>query len=250
MSMLAVKTGNFEGPLDLLLSLIERNDLDITAVSLVQVTDQYLAALRSGEGIDFKALADFVAVAAKLLLIKSRALLPRSAEQVAQDELEVEEIAQDLTAQLEEYRRFKEAATFLRELDDRGHRSFTRVAPVPEDWLPTGLERVTLKKLMGYLQQTLQRLPAEPEPEQIARPLMNLTVRRDAVLGILRRQRSVTFARLLETASTRFEVIITFLAVLELLTTHEVECDQAGAFGEIYVNLAGTAPAGAGAASA
>jgi segregation and condensation protein A len=243
MSMLAVKTEAFEGPLDLLLSLIERNDLDITAVSLVQVTDQYLAALRSGAGIDYKALADFVAVAAKLLLLKSRALLPRTADQIEADDLEAEEIAQDLTAQLEEYRRFKAAAEMLRDLDEKGHRSFTRVAPVPEDWLPTGLEKVTLKKLMGYLSKTLARLPVEAEPERMSRPLMNLGQRRIVILNSLRRSGSLTFSKLLETAQTRFEVIITFLAILDLFKTNDIAFEQSEVFGDIYLTLPGMGPA-------
>src|SRR5687768_395314 len=112
-TMLAVHTPVFEGPLDLLLHLIERDDLDITAVSLVQVTDQYIAALRAGDQLDLRALADFVAVGAKLLFLKSRALLPRSAEDASAD-IEAEELATDLTAQLEEYRAFKNAASYLR----------------------------------------------------------------------------------------------------------------------------------------
>src|SRR3989304_6201578 len=135
MTMLAVSTPVFEGPLDLLLHLIEREDLDITAVSLVQVTDQYLALLRSADQIDLRALADFVAVGAKLLLLKSRALLPRTPEEVEADELEAEEIAQDLTAQLEEYRAFKSAAPYPRERGDATHRSFARRAPPPARWL-------------------------------------------------------------------------------------------------------------------
>src|SRR3990170_1231377 len=148
MTMLAVKTAVFEGPLDLLLHLIETEDLDITAVSLIQVTDQYLASLRAADQIDLRALADFIAVGAKLLFLKSRALLPRTPAQVEEDDREAEEIAQDLTAQLDEYRVFKTAASYLRELEDATHRSFTRVAPPPAEWLPSGLERVTLRKLL------------------------------------------------------------------------------------------------------
>jgi segregation and condensation protein A len=133
MTMLAVKTAVFEGPLDLLLHLIERDDLDITTVSLVQVTDQYIAALKAGDSIDLRALAEFVAVGARLMLLKSRALLPRTAEQMSADDLEIEEMAADLTAQLEEYRVFKNAASYLKLLDEAGHRSYVRVAPPPRD---------------------------------------------------------------------------------------------------------------------
>lgn len=246
MAMLAVKTEVFEGPLDLLLHLIEKEELDITAVSLVKVTDQYLAALRAGDTIDLRALADFVAVGAKLLLLKSRALLPRTPEQIAQDALEVEEIAQDLTAQLEEYRAFKEAAAFLRGLDDQTHRSFVRIAPPPVDWLPTGLERVTMKKLMQAITRALERLPEEPEPERLQRPLMNIATRRESILASVRLRGSLAFSQLLAECRSRSEIIVTFFALLDLWKTDEVRAEQSDTFGEIILVLPGatqTAPA-------
>jgi segregation and condensation protein A len=235
MTMHAVKTDVFEGPLDLLLHLIEREDLDITAVSLIQVTDQYVAMLRTGDQVDLRALADFVAVGAKLLLLKSRALLPRTAEQAEADALEVEEIAQDLTAQLEEYRAFKAAAGYLRELDDAGHRSFVRIAPPPVDWLPTGLERVTMKQLMNAFSRAIERLPPAPPPQRLQRPLMNLAQRREFVLETVHRRGSIVFARLIADCRTRFEAIVTFLAVLDLLKSESVIAEQADVFGEIVL---------------
>jgi segregation and condensation protein A len=244
--MLAVKTEVFEGPLDLLLHLIEKDELDITAVSLVKVTDQYLAALRAGDKIDLRALAEFVAVGATLLLIKSRALLPRSPEQAAVDDLEVEEIALDLTAQLEEYRTFKQAASFLRELDDRGHRSFVRVAPPPVDWLPTGLERITLKKLMSVLTRALEKLPPEPEPERLQRPVVSVAAQREKLLTTVRARGSLPFSQLLAECRTRTEVIVTFLALLDLWKADELRAEQAGVFGEIVLVV----PSAAGVATA
>lgn len=244
--MLAVKTEVFEGPLDLLLHLIEKEELDITAVSLVKVTDQYLAALRAGESIDLRALAEFVAIGAKLLLLKSRALLPRTAEQVSEHDLEAEEIAADLTAQLEEYRAFKNAASFLKELEESGHRSFVRIAPPPVDWLPTGLERVTLKKLLQALRQALERLPPEPEPERLQRPLMNIAQRRESIISAVRMRGSLAFSQLLAECRSRSEVIITFLALLDLWKADEVRAEQSDTFGEIIIRL----PSGAGVATA
>jgi len=242
MTMLAVKTSIFEGPLDLLLHLIEREDLDITAVSLIQVTDQYLAALRTEHDIDLRALADFVAVGAKLLFLKSRALLPRSPDQIEADDLEAEEIAQDLTAQLEEYRAFKSAASYLRELDDAGHRSFARIAPPPAGWQPTGLENVTMKKLLAALSRALERLPAETPPQRLSRPIMNLTERRQQVLDSVRRLGYLAFVNLIADCRTRFEAIITFMAVLELLKTEELSAEQDTSFGEIVLRTAGDGP--------
>jgi segregation and condensation protein A len=247
--MLAVSTPVFEGPLDLLLHLIEREELDITAVSLVQVTDQYIAVLRQQETIDMRALADFVAIGAKLLLIKSRALLPRTAEQVHEDLLEAEEIATDLTAQLEEYRAFKSAASFLRDLDEAGHRSYVRLAPPPQDWLPSGLEKVTMKKLLRALTKALERLPPAPEPERLQRQMINIAQRRQSLLATVRMRGSTSFTRLIADCRTRLEAIITFMAILDLLKTDELYAEQSTAFGDIVLS-AGSQPAHTAATSA
>jgi segregation and condensation protein A len=249
MTMLAVTTPVFEGPLDLLLHLIEREELEITSVSLIQVTDQYIALLHSQEHIDLRALADFVAVGAKLLFLKSRALLPRTPEQLAEDALVAEEIATDLTAQLEEYRAFKNAASYLRELEDAGHRSFTRIAPPPADWAPTGLEQVTMKKLLAALAKALERLPVEPEPERLQRQVLNIAERRVNLLATVRRFGSVPFTRVIADCKSRIEAIITFMAVLDLLKSEDLRAEQSAAFGEIMLT-AGSQSADAAATTA
>src|SRR3990170_1663809 len=152
----------FEGPLDLLLYLIEREELDITAVSLAQVADQYLSYLHSGERIDADALAEFIAVGARLLYIKSRALLPRPPS----DGEELEEMGDDLVQRLREYRRFKEAAAALRAIEEQGLRAYPRLAPPPSLPLPTGLDGVTLDLLTSSVREVLQRRPEEP-PEVV-----------------------------------------------------------------------------------
>ncbi len=235
MTMLAVSTPVFEGPLDLLLHLIEREELEITSVSLVQVTDQYIGMLRAQDSLDLRALADFVAIGAKLLFLKSRALLPRTPEQLAEDELLAEEIATDITAQLEEYRTYKNAASYLRDLEESGHRSFPRIAPPPSDWAPTGLEQVTMKKLLAALAKALERVPVEPEPERLQRPVLNIVERRQTLLARVKRTGRVAFAHLIEDCETRFEAIITFLAILDLLKSDDLHAEQESSFGEIML---------------
>lgn len=242
MTMLAITTPVFEGPLDLLLHLIEREELDITTVSLVQVTDQYIAALRTEEQIDMRALADFVAVGARLILLKSRALLPRTPEQINEDDLEADLLATDLTAQLEEYRNFKNAASYLRQLEEAGHRSYPRTVPPPEAWLPTGLERITLEKLTSALAKALERLPPiMPEPKRLQRQIVNIAQRRADLMGVIGRYGRTPFSRLIERCRTRLEAIITFMAILDLLKTEDVVAEQTAAFGEIVLAPSGTA---------
>src|SRR3990172_8665809 len=115
--MSTIKIDVFEGPLELLLHLIEKKKLDITAVSLAAVVDQYLEYLHSGEAINHEALSEFIAIAARLLLLKSRSLLPRPAATEAVDEEPSEE---ELVQLLMEYRRFKEAAAWLRAREEAG----------------------------------------------------------------------------------------------------------------------------------
>ena len=120
----------FNGPLDLLLHLIERQELDITAVSLVQVTGQYLEQVRQLDEAQLEGLIDFISIGARLLLIKSRALLPRPAVLPGGDE-EEEDPTEALLRQLRDYKRFKTAAQWLDSRQRHGLRTYLRVAPPP-----------------------------------------------------------------------------------------------------------------------
>src|SRR5262245_30660754 len=119
----------FEGPLDLLLRLIEREELDITTIALAQVADAYLAQVRALDAPDPAALSAFLVIAAKLLLIKSRALLPRPEIPKGADESIDEGV--ELARQLREYQRYKQAAALLRAWEEQGHRSYARAAAPP-----------------------------------------------------------------------------------------------------------------------
>jgi segregation and condensation protein A len=154
---------------------------------------------------------------------------------MAEDDLEVEAIATDLTAQLEEYRAYKNAASYLRQLEDAGHQSYTRLAAPPEEWLPTGLEKVTLKKLMSALAKALERLPPAPEPERLQRQMVNIATRRFNLMGEVRRFGRISFTRLIADCQTRLEAIVTFMAILDLLKTEDLRAEQISAFGEILL---------------
>ena len=136
----------FQGPLDLLLHLIERDDLDITAVSLVSVTDQYLKAVHRGDELDAQALAEFVALGAKLIYLKSRALLPP--DPLAQGAgLEDDDVGRELVELLREYKRFGEITDMLAQRQDEGQRYFPRSVPAPVVPPGLGLNNVTVDLL-------------------------------------------------------------------------------------------------------
>lgn len=231
----------FEGPLDLLLFLIEREQLDITAVSLVQVTDQYLSFLRSGEQVDAAALAEFIAIAARLLLIKSRALLPRP---LTPDE-EEEDLSEDLVRRLREYRRFKEAAAQLRELAEGGLHSYPRMTPPTGLPVPTGLDGVTVEKLAKIVQEVLARQPEEEPAIVMPRLIVTVEEKVAELTSTIRRSGTLSFRAFISSCHSRLEVIVSFLAVLELIKSLKLRAEQDDLFGEISLVALLEAPSAA-----
>jgi segregation and condensation protein A len=221
----------FSGPLDLLLALIERSELDITEVSLLQVTEQYLAALRDREQIDIGAMAEFIAVAARLLLLKSRALLPRDDEDFHDDVDEGGDV-RSLIEALKEYRRFKQAAEFLR-AREAGHGTYRREVPPPEVPLPTGLDTVTLQSLVDVIRDVLERMPEEEPTAEVQREPVRLGERMSSLVDTLERHGRTSFRALIQSATSRTMVIVDFMAVLELIKQHYLAARQAESFGDI-----------------
>jgi len=224
----------FEGPLDLLLTLIRRQELEITAVSLAAVTDQYLAYLERLQEIDPGALASFLEVAAQLVLIKSRSLLPRPRrEEVEDDE---EDPAEALAQRLREYARFKAAAQALQERSERGLRAYVRLAPPPV--LPRRLDLgdVSLEDLLAAVREALEVQPMPPVSEVIEPIQVTMAGRIAAIRRALDRAARVSFRKLLADCTSRIEVIVTFLALLELVKQCEIVVAQEELFGEILVS--------------
>ena len=224
----------FEGPLDLLLHLIEREELDVTNVALMAVTDQYMRYLHSGDQLNLAAMADFIQIGARLLLLKSRALLPRPA---AGEEapLEEDDPTEDLARQLIEYKLFKEAAGQLRAIETAGLHSYPRVAPPPELPAPIGLDGITLDLLREMVETALNRVPDE-EPVHVVRP-HKITIREKVTLirERLAADGRVSFRALIEQCGTKMEIIISFMAVLELIKLRVLEALQDAAFADIVL---------------
>ena len=219
----------FEGPLDLLLNLIEREELDVTVVSLVQVTDQYLSYLHDGERVDATALAEFIAIGARLILLKSRALLPKPP---AEDEIE-DDYGDDLVRRLREYKRFKEVAGALRDLEERGLRAYPRMAPPLGLPLPTGLDGVTLDLLADIVREVLERTTEEEPVEVIPRHEVTVEEKVTELSLALKGQRRVSFRAFISTCRSKLEVIVSFLAVLELIKGLQLVAEQDAQFGDI-----------------
>lgn len=225
----------FEGPLDLLLHLIERQELDITAISLARVTDQYLAYLSDREQIDPATIADFLLVAAKLLLLKSRMLLPQPPRLGTDDEAEEEDVGEELARQLREYQRFKVAATSLAEREAQGLRAHVRVGPPPS--LPTHLDQldVSLDELLAAVRQALAVQPQPPVSQVVAPITISIADKMTDIRALTAGGRPVAFSQLLAAAQSRVEIVITFLALLELMKQRVVTVQQDRLFGEILI---------------
>jgi len=227
-----IKLPEFEGPLDLLLYLIEREELDITRVSLAKVTGAYLDYIHVLEKLQVDAVADFLVVAAKLLLIKSEALLPRPpAHQTADDDPGAE-----LALQLRIYQQYKAAARALGDREAADRRTYVRLAPPPKIEAKLDLSNVTVDMLSAAVRGVLDLEPPAPLAGTVLPPF-TLTIRAQMRLieRRLRDQPRLSFQRLLRRAPGRVEIIVTFLAVLELLRRHKVDVAQDGLFGDILI---------------
>jgi segregation and condensation protein A len=231
-----LKLSVFQGPLDLLLQLIEKEELDITAISLAQVTDQYWAHLRSAEELDVEALAEFIAVGARLLYIKSRVLLPELRPR--QREEEEKDVGEGLAQMLVEYKRFREAAEAFRSLEEQGRHAYPRLAPPSKDFLlPPGLKGVTLEGLLNIFQEALSRQPAEPEEEgAIEREAVTVEEKMAGVMAaVASGSGRASFRALVEACTSRIEVIVVFLAVLELMKAGQLVARQRARFRDIVL---------------
>lgn len=220
----------YEGPLDLLLDLIERAELDITSISLAAVTDQYLAYLRTVPDHHLADLASFLVIAARLLQIKSEALLPRPPAR----EPEEEDPGEALARQLLVYKRYKEMAAWLGGRQ-RLHTYLRLAAPPPAPATTTvDLRGLGPADLRQALLAALSVEPAGPELSTVVAPL-RVTIR-DQIRLIVRTVQSrgqTTFLSLLRRVRSRLEIIVTFLAVLELVKQRRVRAEQEQVFSDI-----------------
>ncbi len=218
----------FEGPLDLLLRLIERAALPINEISLVEVTDQFLEHVRLIGGIDPESLADFTAIGARLVLLKSRSLLPRPATPDEDEEVE------DLVTRLREYQVAKEAARQLDERRKSNDRSYARSAFVK--LLPNSAPAPLAKQDAGNLVRALRRrLTIVPEPPRLisAKTRLSIRVVLEQVLTKVRPGQRWQFAHLAGLNADREETMTTFLALLVLVRRRVFDAEQDEPFGSI-----------------
>jgi len=228
-----VKTEKFEGPMDLLLELIQKEKLEITQLSLSRVASEYLDYIKDNQSINLEHLADFLSVASRLILIKSRALLLM----LKFSEEEEEEI-QDLTHQLEEYKKFKEASIKLGKIAQSGkicysREGFTDVKAVfypPEDF-----------NIYDFKKHFLAILSEIPILEKLSNEIVSEVVTLEEKINdleiFLREKIQSSFADLVEKSTDKVEVIVSFLAMLEMIKQRLIEVEQTNLFEDIKLSL-------------
>ncbi len=226
-----VKIEQFEGPLDLLLQLIEGQELDITTLALANVTEQFLDYVKQLQEKNPTHLADFLVIAAKLLVIKSKALLP-----TLELGIEEEESAYDLTQQLVLYKKYKEAAKYLRQFDLKRHQAWTRepefndrITFVPDPEITPTVLYETVSELANQLKEVIRL------PQQVLAEVVSITEKIEHIQKLIASKVEMTLSSLIKESKSKTEVVVTFLALLELTKQRILSVEQSEIFSDIII---------------
>lgn len=217
-----VKLEIFEGPLDLLLYLIKRDELDIHTISIERITKQYLDYINTFKLLNIDLASEFIVMAANLMYIKSRSLLPRN-EQPPDEEAEDDDPRWELIRQLIEYKKFKDAAGFLsiRELDQQGRFAHQPDLTEKPNLEPPALAEVSIFDLIRAFQNVLKRFEESHDFGDIIDDRFTVADKIEFLLSRFRPGESLAFDLLFQSATTKSEVIVTFLALLELMKLNQ-----------------------------
>lgn len=231
-----VRLENFEGPLDLLLHLIRREEMNIYDIPIARITEQYLLAIEHLVDVDIDRASEFLVMAATLLGIKSRMLLPRPPKATVEDELGTEEAVdprEELVRQLVAYSQFKQVAEELRGREHEMFRVHVRGLFVEEPSGPRPLEGLNLVDLVKAFQDVLKEEWSWREVPREEIPLREKI--REINFRLSRHPSGVRFRDLFTRGGSRLEVVVTFLAVLELIRQRKAVCVQEALFGDILI---------------
>lgn len=236
--MMDFTTEKFSGPLGLLLSMIESEEMDITEIALAKIADQYVAYIRSASDIDPEELADFLVVAAKLLFIKSKALLPYLFSAAEEEEID------DLEKQLRMYKEFVNASLKIKERI--AEKRFLFLPPLiknrrsqfnlPVFSPPAKLDQEQLHEQLLKIIAGLKKQQEAPLPEKHLEPKVSIEEKISLIKKLLLDKIKINFSKLLASAQSKTEVIVSFLAVLELAKQKELFFEQEELFSEIHIS--------------
>jgi segregation and condensation protein A len=236
-----VKLEVFEGPLDLLLYLIKRDEVDIYDISIERIAKQYLEYMDAFQVLNIDVAGEFIVMAANLLYIKSRTLLPKD-QQMAEEDADEDDPRWELIRQLIEYKKFKEAASHLRTLEALQEKLFPRF-PVAPDLVPAGgllIEEVGIFDLINAFQKVLKRLESRHREDlrEIFEENFTISDKIDFLLRVISDGIPMRFEECFADAASRTEIVVTFLAMLELIRLKQLRVRQEDDFEPIWIERA------------
>lgn len=227
-----VKLEVFEGPLDLLLYLIKKDEIDVYDIPIERITRQYLEYMELFKILDLDVAGEFVVMAANLIYIKSRSLLPVS-QQPPDEEAEEEDPRWELVRQLLEYKKFKEAAEHLQTRAQVQENLFSRVPEKPDFAGERPLGEVSIFDLLNAFQTMLKRVNVKEDMREIFEENFTVSDKIDLILKMIASGVALKFSELFAGAASRTEIVVTFLAMLELIRLKQLRTVQPDVFSEI-----------------
>jgi len=235
--MFNIKIENFEGPLDLLLYFIKRDKIDIYDIPITQITNEYISVIDEAKKLDVSIAGEFLFMASMLLRIKTQMLLPR---QINDESLDIEDPRIDLVAQLLEYKKYKSIANKLKNLHFENKDSFFRnSSKVVYDQSPNAsdfLNEVTLYDISKIFKDAVNNAPTQDSFE-IYRETVSLKDQQDFILQQFNNGKILSLKNLVKKLETKLEIIVTFLALLEMIKRSEIICSQKENFEDIEIKL-------------
>ncbi len=243
-----VKLEVFEGPLDLLLHLIDKNKIDIYDIPIVEVTNQYMEYIRNMQREDLNVMSEFLVMAATLLDIKCRMLLPKEVNEDGEEE----DPRQELVEQLLQYKMYKYIAYELKDRENEANLVMYRSPSIPEEVAeyvePVDLDLLlgdlTLQKLGSVFREVMKRQSDKIDPVRskfgkIEKEEVSLTDKFAYIHRYLKEHRTFSFRQLLEKQHSKMHVVVTFLAILEMMKLGEIHVKQEHTCGDILIERTG-----------
>ena len=235
----------FEGPLDLLLYLVKKEEVDVYEVNLTKIATQFIDYVEVMKELDLDIAGEFLVMAATLMYIKSRELLPKNQQVEVADEEDEEDPRWELIRQLVEYKKFKDAAAKLQERELLQEQIYARVPGRPEFApveTPNVRPEVSIFDLVNAVSSILKRFGQREEARDVFEDKWTVSEKIEYVAQLARERSRLRFSELFEGAASRLEVVVTFLALLELIRLKQLRIEQSEPFAEIEISPSLPAP--------
>ena len=235
--MFNIRLENFEGPLDLLLYFIKRDKIDIYDIPITEITNEYIQVIDEAKKLDVSVAGEFLFMASMLLRIKTQMLLPR---QIDEEGLDIDDPRIDLVAQLIEYKKYRDLAHKLRNLHENNKDSFFRSsAKIVYDQSPEVsdfLKEVSLFDISKIFKDAIDNAPTQ-DSFTIYKEIVSLTDQKKFIMESFEGNEVVSLKRIVKKLETKIEIIVTFLALLEMIKQSEILCTQKKIFQDIEIKL-------------